>query len=192
MHAGINRYSGGTAQEGGGLLFSSDEYFPGQVDVWYDVWAASPAGREQVAGWLAGALEGGYGRDSATGAGDVRIVSVEQESLPSIDGANAGVLLGPATPAPGDSTAGFFNLGVRAGRLGGDFAVGSTPSGSAERQKRPVHCLLRGSVIVGGPPRQTFGRVVAGVHEDPAIRHYAMSLLLPCRLESDTLREAES
>jgi CRISPR-associated protein Csm4 len=192
IHAGIHRFTGGTAQEGGGLLFASDEVFHADHAVSYDVWVRTSMGTTSLQALFDAGLSGGYGRDGATGAGDVRLASVEEAALPALDGANAGVLLGPAVPLSGDPAAGFFNVGTRAGRLGGDFATGATPSGSTERQKRPVRCLLRGSLLVAAPPPPVVGGLVDGVHEDPAIRHYAIGLLLPCRIDAPVVQEVRS
>ena len=191
-HAGVNRFTGGTAQEGGGLLFASDEVFHAVRTARYDVWAQTTMDAGSLQELFDVGLSGGYGRDGATGAGDVRVVAVERADLPAVDAPNAGVVLGPALPRPVDPAAGFFHVGVRAGRLGGDFAAGATPSGSTERQKRGVCCLLRGSVLLAAPPPPLVGGLVERVHEDPAIRHYAIGLLLPCRLDASVAQEVGS
>lgn len=191
MHAAINRLSGGTAQEGGGTLFALEQtYFPSEgCD--FEVWVLSPDQPEALQQLFETALSGGYGRDGASGQGDLRVTRIQQTPMPPPTDANAFVLLGAAVPRPTDPATGFLGFEVRCGRLGGDFAIGPTPSGSTQRQKRPFHCLSRGSVLAGVPQRPWIGQLLANVHEDPAIRHYAMTPVVPIRLET-TLLEAAS
>ncbi|MCA9310562.1 MAG: hypothetical protein KDA21_05100 [Phycisphaerales bacterium] len=189
LHAGINRLTGGTDQEGGGLLYAVER-------TWYaaparfDVWAHSSGGVEEVRRWFDDGLSGGYGRDGASGLGHIEVEDVQPVDLPPCAGANAVMTLGPLTPAVGDPARGFMSLQTRAGRLGGVFAIGATPSGSTVRQKRPVHALERGSILLTDDPRPWYGRVLRGVHEDPAIRHCGLTIAIPCRLEAAQLAEA--
>jgi CRISPR-associated protein Csm4 len=191
-HAAINRLTGGTAQEGGGTLFAVDEHFPGDPSPQFDVWLRSPDSADTLRGLFDAALAGGYGRDGGTGAGQLDVVRVEEQPLPDLEPANAGVLLGPAVPSPADAARGFLAFGVRAGRLGGLFSSSPTPSGSDVRQKRAVHCLQRGSVVVGDSLGPVFGRVLKAVHEDPCIRHYGVTLVLRCRLDEALLAEVSA
>ena len=195
LHAPVNRLTGSTAGETGGLLHTLEDTFfdAGRGDdcaTRFDVWALSPDSVADVQALFEVGLSGGYGRDASSGAGDVRIETCKEESLPSVAGANAAMLLGPATPRPTDPARGFFDFVVRAGRLGGEFAVGATPDGSTERQKRPVVCLSRGTVLVGDCPGGFVGGLVAGVHPYAGIRHYAMAPVLQCRLTDAAMKEA--
>jgi len=187
-HASINRLTGGTQQAGAGALFTTRQEYYAQP-VTFDVWALSPESQQTVQQWFEDALVGGYGRDAASGLGAMVVLCVQSKTLPAVPDANAGVCLGPVTPARNDPVCGFFSFGFRCGRVGGDFAIGALPDGSSQRQKRPVRCLLRGSVLVQSPPPLFVGRLVHGVHQCPAIRHYAMAPLLPCRLDEPTLAD---
>ena len=192
VHIGVNRLSGGTLQPDGGALFTNEQtyYDDGGRDangqrrpVAFDVWALSPESADQVKQWFVDGLAGGYGRDAATGLGDLEVADIRSEPLPICDGANAAILLGPAVPRHDDPATGFFSFGVRCGRLGGDFALAP----GMQRQKRPVRCLERGSVLITDEPAPWIGRLVAGVHPDERIRHCGLAPLLPCRLSRDTL-----
>jgi len=192
-HAGVNRLTGGTEQEGGGAIFTDkaehwSEEDGGSVrfDVW-TWWTGSPAELREL--FRAG-LAGGYGRDGASGAGHLVVREIEERSLPTVEGANAMTLLGCAVPRPTDPARGFFVFETRAGRLGGTFATGATPSGSTQRQKRPVTMLRRGSVLLGTTEHGLVGRTLRGVHEDEAIRHCGVTIAAPCRLTEALVKEA--
>ncbi|MFO0827628.1 MAG: hypothetical protein U0572_05710 [Phycisphaerales bacterium] len=191
MHAAINRLTGGTAQDGGGTLYSVDRtYYDAGAKV--DVWAATSESAATLRDWLVDGLAGGYGRDGASGSGWIEVESVTSSQLPGADArtANACMLLGYAVPAPSDPVHGFFDWTVRAGRIGGTFSQASTPSGSTKRQKRAVIMLSRGSVLVG-EPRATVGRLLGGVHDDPAIKAHLRTLAIPLRLSEELVLEAK-
>ncbi len=191
LHAAINRLSGGTAQEDGGTLFALEQsYFPSEGRR-FEVWAVSTETPETLRSLFDAALSGGYGRDGASGQGDLRVERLDPVTLPGSDDPNAGMLLGPAVPRPSDHAAGYFGFEMRCGRLGGEFATGPTPSGSVQRQKRPFHCLSRGTILVGKPPQPWIGRLLSNVHEDPAIRHAAIAPVLPIRLERQLVEAAQ-
>ena len=190
LHAGVNRLSGGTAQPEAGTLYSTlDRHFRrGQC---FEVWALSPEPLETVRQWVEWGIEGGYGRDASTGLGHLEVRSVEATTLPGPERANAALVLGTLVPRPGDPAHGFFRPGVRCGRVGGDFAVGSLPGGSGGREKKPIHCLLAGSLLLSDAPPSYAGRVLRGVHpEVEAIRHCGLTPLMPCRVEERVREEA--
>ena len=190
-HAGVNRLTGGTAQAGGGVLFTtSQSYFAGPAR--FSVWARSPESSDTVRQWFEQGLVGGYGRDASSGLGQLVVVAVVSAELPTAQQPNAVMLLGPTVPKPGDPHRGFFQLGTRSGRVGGDFAIGALPDGSTQRQKRPVHCLLAGSVLLTDNPPAFVGRVLRNVHQWSELRHYGLGLVLPIRLEPAVLADAVS
>lgn len=187
LHAAVNRLTGGTAQEGGGTLFGSVRayYSPNQR---FDVWCVSNEGMDEIARLFHDGLLCGYGRDAASGSGDLRVATVEEVTLPQPTTApNAVLLLAAARPRSQDPSRGFTPFEMRCGRLGGDFAMSCTPSGSTERQKRPILMLSRGAVLLTSGSPQSVGGLVGGVHEDPAIRHYAAAPCLPLTLGDDIL-----
>ncbi|MGA2499969.1 MAG: hypothetical protein ABSH20_19700 [Tepidisphaeraceae bacterium] len=188
LHAAVNRLTSGTAQEGGGTLFPSSVFCYGAAEPpQFEVWAHSTEPTSVIQGWFEAALHAGYGRDAGTGCGQLAVTTVAAQDLPMPPNPNAAILLGPAVPCPSDPANGFFSFGVRCGRVGGDFAIGLLPDGSDQRQKRPVHCLLRGSVLLCSKPSMFVGQSVRGVHRVESIRQYTMAPLLPCTLHSSLL-----
>jgi CRISPR-associated protein Csm4 len=190
VHASINRLTGGTVQEHGGTLYATPRLFYPRSVTSFEVWTVTNMELNAVRQLFEDGLAGGYGRDASGGCGWLTLASINNAPQMEVSNANAGLLLGMAVPKRRDPTRGWFNFGTRCGRLGGDFAIGATPAGSTVRQKRPVHCLLRGSIVVDGKKPPAFiGRLVPKVHEDAAIRHYAISPVLPCRLDESSLKE---
>lgn len=182
-HAGVNRLTGGTAQEDGGLLFTTSQTYFAEARR-FTVWARSPASAATVQQWFEQGLAGGYGRDASSGLGYLMVLKVAAESLPEAKTPNAVMILGPTVPRPNDPSQGWFQLGIRAGRVGGEFAVGQLPNGSTERQKHPVRCLLAGTVLHCDQRPLWIGRVLRGVHAWSELRHYGVGLTLGIQLSS--------
>lgn len=189
-HAGVNRLTGGTANQDGGTLYTTRQtaYLPGTR---FEVWGRSPESLETVQQWFAWGLEGGYGRDAATGLGHLKLVDVsDQETLPQISQPNAMMLLGPCIPSPGDPTQGFFQTLMKSGRVGGNFAIGALPDGVTQRQKFPVTLLTAGTILLTPQPPPALGRVIAGVHRWSGIRQYGITPVLPIRLDDSLLEHS--
>ncbi|RMH12951.1 MAG: hypothetical protein D6698_14575 [Gammaproteobacteria bacterium] len=190
-HASINRLSGGTAQEDGGTLYTIPTGYTSEQHQDFDVWAVSNMTVDQITQIFEDGLMGGYGRDGSNGCGHLVVCDVQPDALPRCEQPNALITLGPATPSKSDPPARYAPIDIRAGRLGGLYAIQVTESGSTRREKRPVRMLRRGSVLMAnGSHRSWIGRLVGSVHEDPAIRHYAFAPLMACRLHE--LTEAKS
>lgn len=191
--AGINRLTGGTAQAEGGVLFTAQQsYFDFREPPQFDLWCLSPEPLAVVRQWLEDGLAGGYGRDAAAGLGNLVVAAADETPLPGAQEPNACMLLGAAVPRSSDPHRGYFIFGVRCGRLGGDFAIGALPGGPGERQKRPVRCLLAGSVLLAPAdvPRLV-GRVLRGAHPQiEFIRHYGIAPALACRLVPELLEHS--
>lgn len=185
-HAGVNRLTGGTAQLDGGSLYDTLQSFhaPGAR---FDLWGYSPESLDTVRQWLQWGLEGGYGRDAATGLGHLTIDECREESPPAVENPNALMLLGPAIPRPGDPHRGFFKTTVKSGRLGGSFAIGEIIDGKTQRQKYPVTLIQAGTVLITDEAPSFLGRVISGVHESPRIRQNGIAPTLPLRLADEFL-----
>ena len=185
-HAGVNRLTGGTANLDGGSLYSTRQsvYPPGTK---FDLWGYSPESIQTVKSWIEWGIEGGYGRDAATGAGHLKLITCEKKELPQCPQANACMLLGPVIPSPGDPNRGFFQTMMKSGRVGGNFAIADLPDGTTQRQKFPVTMLTAGTILVTQTPPQFLGNVIRGVHEWEEIRQYAIAPVLPLKLSEEIL-----
>ena len=175
----VNRITGGSNGSGDrlGVEVWADEG-EGQVEVPI----LSDMQADELGGLLKQGLENGYGQAASAGFGQVELASVEVvEDWPDVAEANAGVALGPCVPRQSDPTAGFWEIEVHRGKLGGGFALQAGAAGKPV-EKRPVITLKAGAVFAGrtGP---FVGRLVAGVHpERPEVVHYGMAPVLAVRL----------
>ncbi|MCA9012837.1 MAG: hypothetical protein KDB01_23965 [Planctomycetaceae bacterium] len=187
-HAGINRLTGGTEQPDGGALFTSSATFcytasPREQAGGFDVLVRSPESTETIHQWFRDGLQAGYGRDAATGMGQIEVTEVHADQLPPIPEANAVMLLSSAVPRRGDPHRGYFSIGVHSGRVGGDFAVGLLPDGSSNRQKYPVRTLVTGTVLMTENAALPWvGQVLSGIHSWDGLRHYGLGLTIPVRI----------
>ncbi len=179
-HAGINRLTGGTAQSDGGLLFNTPQNYYSQPQR-FTVWSRSPEPLAIVRQWFEQGLAGGYGRDASAGLGQLSVVDATASEITAAKQPNAVMLLGPTIPKPGDPYRGWYQCGVRAGRVGGEFSISALPDGSTERQKRPVRCLGAGTILLcdHSPPPLWVGRLVRGVHHWADLRHYGVGFTVP-------------
>lgn len=182
-HATIDRFSGGTLREHG---FHVDRQWfpPGPVD--FDLWVRTTLPTERVHMLLAWGLEGGYGRDASTGKGHLTLEQLVPDSLPTVNRANAVVLLGPCAPTARDPAIGTWDVEVRIGRLGGNFATGG--AAAATPFKYPVVFLARGSVLLTDDPPPLLGRMVPNVHPTrPEVVTCGYALTLPARLAEEAM-----
>ena len=187
-HAGINRLTGGTEQPDGGALFTSSATFcdtASQQDQagLFEVLVRSPESAETIQQWFRDGLQAGYGRDAATGMGQIDVTEVSENQFTPVPEANAVMLLSSAVPRRGDPHRGFFSIGVHSGRVGGEFAIGLMPDGSSNRQKYPVRTLLTGTVLLTDSADQfCVGQVLSGIHSWEGLRHYGLGLTIPVRV----------
>lgn len=186
---GVNRFTGGTLQDSGGAVFTLDELFY-PMNQEFDLWGVSSVPIEQVSKWISYGIEGGYGRDSAAGLGRIEVVSVQATAFPTVKNANASIVLGSYVPKVNDPCHGLAKMGIRAGRLGGDFARNDLPGTETIRQKRPVSFLAPGSLIIDFHPQLIRGRCLSHVHPGlPGVRFPGWSPMLPCRVANSVLHD---
>jgi len=119
----------------------------------------------------------GFGKRKSTGKGQFEIVDFKQASPPAASKPNAFLSLSNFVPAPTDPTDGFYELFVKYGKVGGDFALRSP-------WKKPLIMLKAGSVFkVNGEIKFYYGRIVSEVY--PPVNdvcHYAYAFPLGVRL----------
>jgi len=186
MHAAINRLTGGTQQESGGTLFSDHCQFYSKSKTQFDVYAWSKADQAKTASLFECGLIGGYGRNASSGAGHLRLSEINPCEFTIPTRADACMSLASVTPALKDGKLLSGQLETRSGRLGGDFAIGPTPDGKVQRQKKPITTFTTGSVFHYRSSAQWIGRVLRNIHPYAPIRHYAMAPVLPCHLMTHT------
>jgi CRISPR-associated protein Csm4 len=126
------------------------------------------------------ALEG-YGKRRSAGYGAVRSLEVEEFGGfdPPVD-ATGFVSLSSFVPGPGDPVDGFWQVSVKYGRLGEEYAYGPNPF------KRPLLMLAAGSAFFDSPVRRFYGTLVEGVSPaHPEVVHYGYALPVAAKLPEE-------
>jgi len=159
---------------GGGIHGHEEYYWSGDYDVYVapldDSWA------EPLEELFADLEMTGYGKKKTSGKGQFRIVGVEETTLPRATAANAFVSLNSFVPAAADPTEGTYSVMVKRGKIGEWFPR------RVSLFKRPVIMLEAGATFMTSTPRDYYGSMLANIHFDPAVRHYAYAFPLHVRL----------
>jgi len=123
----------------------------------------------------------GYGKRRSIGYGAVRSLRVEQfEGFDPPGDANGFVSLSTFVPGPDDPTDGFWNVLVKYGRLGEEYAYGPNPF------KRPLVMLAAGSTFYDTPIRTFYGRLIEGISPAcPEVMHYGYALPVAMKLPEE-------
>jgi len=175
-HNSVNRLTGASDE-----LYFSNEYFPNpkkppvfQLVVMSDIWDA-----HQITEKFTAALQGGYGKSKSRGKGWIKVIGTEPFTLPHAQSPNALLLLGTCCPAQTDPAQGFWQCATKAGKLGGDWAVGDNPF------KKPLTMLLPGSLLKTDSPKSYCGRLVKGVSDAyPQVVQYGLAPVLAVRWDA--------
>lgn len=187
-HSTINRLSNTTGDEGS-LFFTEELHIdPAKPPLFHLLVGSDLYSGNEIREMFDHALSGGYGKYKSRGKGKVVLEAVEPVEIPAARSPNAVMLLSACAPAADDPTEGYWKLHTKAGRLGGDWAVGPHPSGKHNPYKKPLTMLTAGSILKTGSPRLFYGRLVAGIHADfPEVRHYGLAPAIPVCLVEEAL-----
>jgi len=184
----INRLTGTTGAGEAGQLFSFEQYRwwsepekeggrrRASVSIYLKI-ADKFAGRaKELFQYLA---QSGYGKRKSVGYGQVKLVAFETfTGFPSPADANGFVTLSNFVPAAQDPTTGYWDIIVKYGKLGEEFAYGENPF------KKPLVMFTAGSTFRDSPCREHYGRLVRGlspVHADKVVQ-YGFALPVPMKL----------
>ncbi|MFH1140679.1 MAG: RAMP superfamily CRISPR-associated protein [Chloroflexota bacterium] len=178
----INRNTGATPDnEQGGGLYELQETFQSQVTVYAQVAAGYERTLKVLLAYLA---ETGYGKRKSIGYGALAGPPVLEPFSgfggPSSQDANAFVSLSTFVPAQHNPTDGYWQLVVKYGKLGEEFALSGMPF------KKPLIMLRAGAVFRDSPVRDHYGRIVDGISYLPQdmarVVQYALALPVPLLL----------
>ncbi|MFH1749160.1 MAG: hypothetical protein ABIG44_19180 [Planctomycetota bacterium] len=184
-HNTIDRLADRPREPGG--LFFEESLYPPHGGCPYDVWVRTSLEARRVEQLFTWALEGGYGRDAGTGKGRLTVDAVAPIELLDVSQPNAVMTLGTCVPAAENPVAGYWNIDVRHGKLGGPWAH-DTSADQAGVFKRPVIFLARGAVFHAAEPHPILGRMVHDVHPTRTeVVTYGYTLTLPLRLTEEAL-----
>jgi len=172
----INRLTSTTSAEGAGQLYSFQQYRWPSVSVYLKVVDEFVDKTRQLFHYLA---QSGYGKRKSVGYGQVRLVAFESfPGFPSPADANGFVSLSNCVPAAQDPISGHWDVIVKYGKLGEEFATAGNPF------KKPLIMFTAGSCFYDSPCREYYGRLVRGlssVHTDKVVQ-YGFALPVPMKL----------
>jgi len=155
--------------QGGTLLSSVDVY-----------WRLRPEAVEEVSQFLENLRVTGYGKRKSIGYGAISKIEFEPfNGFIDVPNANGFVTLSRFVPAENDPTDGVWNLAVKYGKLGEEFATSGQPF------KRPLIQLEVGSVFRASPVPDVCGRLVRNVATDERIIHYGYGFPVSIRLNGE-------
>ena len=172
----INRLTGTTGAEGAGQLFSFEQYRWTSISIYLKVANEFVDKARELFQYLA---RSGYGKRKSVGYGQVRLVDFEPfPGFPSPADANGFITLSNFVPAVRDPTSGHWEVLVKYGKLGEEFAIAGDPF------KKPLIMFTAGSCFHDLPCREYYGRLVKGlspVHTDKVVQ-YGFALPVPMKL----------
>ena len=171
-----------TAGAEGGTLYSMDELWWPEVRIYALVDEGFVDETRTLFEHLA--VEG-YGKRRSAGYGAVHSLDVAQFSgFDSPADANGFVSLSSFVPGADDPTNGFWQVSVKYGRLGEEYAYGPNPF------KRPLLMLAAGSAFYDSPVRPFYGTLVEGVSPaHPEVVHYGFALPVGAKLPTEGAEE---
>jgi len=195
LHACINRATGTTTggdEETGASLFELHGWVPGPGSTGISVYIADRTGRaiDLVVELMRDVELSGFGKKKSSGMGAFRIEGdpVEWEP-PSTNGkANGFVSLSGFVPARNDPTSGFWQILVKHGKLGEEYAVGGDPF------KYPWIVLEPGSSFVTRePPGEVYGRMLRGISRKypDVVVQYGYAFPVPMVIPSEIVETAQ-
>ena len=172
----INRLTSTTSVEGAGQLFSFEQYRWESVSIYLKVEDGFAERVQELFQYLA---QSGYGKRKSVGYGQIKLVTFEPFSgFPSPPDANGFISLSNFVPTVQDPTLGYWNVMVKYGKLGEEFAVAGNPF------KKPLIMFTAGSCFYDSPCREYYGRLVRGlssVRTDKVVQ-YGFALPVPIKL----------
>jgi len=175
----INRLTSTTSGEAGAGLYSFEQYWWESVSIYLKVRDDFVATARELFEHLA---QTGYGKRKSVGYGQVALVSFESfDGFPIPADANGFVSLSNFVPAVEDPFTGYWDIMVKYGKLGEEFAFSESPF------KKPLIMLTAGSCFYDTPYKEYYGRLVRGlspIYEDKIVQ-YAFALPVPMKLPGD-------
>jgi CRISPR-associated protein Csm4 len=160
----------------GGQLFNFSQYRWKSITIYMKVAADFVERAEELFRYLA---QSGYGKRKSVGYGQVKLEAFDPfPGFHVSPDANGFITLSHFVPAAGDPTSGYWDVLIKYGKLGEEFATGENPF------KKPLIMLTTGSSFYDSPCKEYYGRLVKGispVHTDKIVQ-YGFALPVPMRL----------
>ncbi len=126
-------------------------------------------------------FEQGFGKRKTTGKGAFDLVSFEKYNLPSAKNPNGFVSLSNFVPDTKDPHKGFYEIFVKYGKLGGEFA-----KSVAGPWKKPLLMIKEGSTFLTDSIKDYYGKMLPDVHPiKKEVLHYAYAFPVGVRINEE-------
>lgn len=163
----INRATGRTRQEGG--LFTQDESFYDEAST------ISIFTKVNDIDFFENIFEfisiNGFGKRKSVGKGQFEVIDIKEYKFKSPENPNAFVSLSSYIPSVGDPSDGWYELMVKYGKLGGNYANCT----KINPFKKPLRMFKLGAVFRTNDVNEYYGQIVQNVHENRNIVHYGLA-----------------
>jgi CRISPR-associated protein Csm4 len=173
----INRLTGTTAGEGdtGGHLFSFDQYRWKYVSIYAKIDDDFIDTAKQLFKYIE---QSGYGKRKSVGYGQVTVEEFKEfKEFPNPPDANGFISLSSFVPAEKDPVRGYWQVLVKYGKLGEEFATSENPF------KKPLIMFTAGSCFYDSHYKEYYGRLIKDLTTvDENIVQYGLALALPIKL----------
>jgi CRISPR-associated protein Csm4 len=170
----LNRMTGTTGADG--RLFSFEQYRWPSVTIYLKV---ADDFVERAGELFQHLAQSGYGKRKSVGYGQLKLLKFEPfPGFSSPANANGFVSLSSFVPAAGDPTSGYWDLLVKYGKLGEEFATAGNPF------KKPLVMFTAGTTFYASPCREYYGRLVRGLSPvlTDRVVQYGLALPVPMKL----------
>lgn len=179
-HNTIDRVTGTVVDQS---LFTVREYWPSYekgaggryTPSCFDIYAESSLNKERIRELFEWAFENGYGADSSTGKGRIKVIGDPEKVSPK-QKSGTYMALGPfiLSEADGDCRDLRSDVFTRAGKLGGSFA-----DSTSAPYKKTVVLYDEGAVFSSDKERAYIGRLITNVHSDERICQSGFAPVIP-------------
>ncbi len=165
----INRATGRTRQEGG--LFTQDETFYDEIST-ISIFTKV---NEYEIDFFENILEfisfNGFGKRKSVGKGQFEVMDIKEYEFKSPANPNAFVSLSSYIPSVSDPPNGWYELMVKYGKLGGNYANCT----KINPFKKPLRIFKPGAVFKTSDVKEYYGQIIQNVHENENIVHYGLA-----------------
>jgi len=129
---------------------------------------------------------GGFGKDKSIGKGRFKFSIIEGTDLKDSDNPNGFMTLSSYIPHSEAPTKGYYEILLKYGKLGGDFAMGSAEVDN-NPFKKPLIMFRAGSTFYDSDydKSKIYGSLLKDVHKNPKIRHYGYAFPLGINMEEE-------
>lgn len=191
-HNSINRLTGKPVEEGG--FFFQEEYILHNPDK--DLSIIADTNNNKIQLFLKGDYFSqeellslfqfisfsGFGKNKSTGKGRLKIVDIDEFTLPNAIIPNAFIALSLFVPTEEDPAKGYYQSMVKYGKLGGSLTKSILSQNGHQPFKKPLLMFEPGSLFFSNSLNEYYGSLIENIHLDKQVKHYAYAFPLGVRI----------